>query len=125
MVKNTNDKNILREQARTSNRDQSDLPFRDRALTVLKEVLGEPERLPATGGVLYRWILERSNGLSMYVTLDSPEMPELAHLIISDPQSTQNVEPVVSKTMRTIEEVEAIAQELVKQWKTEIKLKGD
>ena len=95
------------------------LPFREQAFLSLKQFLGEPEILPATGGFLYRWLLERPNGLSMYVTLDSPELPEVAHLIISDPQSKQAVDPVLSKTMRTLEEVEVVALELLKQWKGE------
>ena len=94
----------------------SDAPsFRDRALERLKAVLGDPESIPVQGGTMYRWVLRRPHGLDVYVTLDSPEMPALAHLIVSDPLGMA-VDPVVSITMRTIEEVDRVATKLREQW---------
>lgn len=52
----------------------------------------------------------------MHITLDSPELPQIAHLIVSDPRSGP-VDPVVSLTMRTLPEVEAVIQRLLEQWR--------
>lgn len=90
-------------------------PFRERALDRLIAAFGDPERIPAEAGILYRWVLRRPHGLDLYITLDSPEMPEIAHLIVSDPRSGV-VDPVVSLTMRTLPEVDAVVEKLRQQW---------
>jgi hypothetical protein len=94
----------------------SDPKLRDKALEKLVAAFGEPERIPVRGGTIYRWTLERQYGLHMYVTLDSPERPDLAHLIVSDPKSTA-ADPVVSIAMWTLPEVDAVIARLRKQWK--------
>jgi hypothetical protein len=90
--------------------------FRDQALERLKAFLGEPEAIRVTGGEMYRWVLRRPHNLDMYITLDSPEMPDIAHLIVSDPKGMA-ADPVVSLTMRTLPEVEVTAKKLLEQWK--------
>ena len=72
--------------------------------------------LPAGEGMaFYRWVLPRRQGLSVYLTLDSPERTDIAHLLVSDPR--QQVEPVASITMRTLAEVDAAIETIERQWK--------
>jgi hypothetical protein len=62
-------------------------PFRERALAFFKEHLGEPTAIPAEPGFMYRWVLHRKlrPTLNVYITLDSPELLDLAHVMIGDP----------------------------------------
>ena len=90
-------------------------PFRQRALGRLVAAFGDPEVLRSEAGALYRWVLRRAHRMDMYITLDSPEMPDMAHLIVSDPKAG-GAEPVASLTMRTIEEVDAVIGKLREQW---------
>jgi hypothetical protein len=101
---------------RRSAMPDNSITFRDQALARLREALGEPEVLVATPGNMYRWILKRSDGLHVYVTLDSPEMLHFAHLIISDPKA-KLVDPVISVTMHTLAEVDVVIERLLAQWK--------
>jgi hypothetical protein len=94
--------------------------FRDQALERLTAALGPPEAIRVQGGLMYRWVRRRKHGLDMYITLDSPEMPSLAHLIVSDPLG-MTVDPVVSITMRTIAEVERVAHQLLEQARREFR----
>jgi hypothetical protein len=96
--------------------DRPGRAFRERALERLVAKLGPPEVVPVTPGALYRWILRRPHGLDMYITLDSPEIPDLAHLIVSDPRSGA-ADPVASITMHTLAEVDAVIDRVLAQWK--------
>jgi hypothetical protein len=92
------------------------LSFRDRALALLDDAFGRPRVIPVDEGLaFYRWILQRPRGMSIYLTLDSPERPDIAHLLVSDPK--QVLEPVASITMRTEEEVRIAIELIRKQWK--------
>jgi hypothetical protein len=91
-------------------------PFREVARQILVGAFGEPTAVPVDSGRLYRWVLERPYGLSVYVTLDSPEMPDLGHVMISDPASTA-VDPIASMTVRTATEVESLVDRIRLQWK--------
>ncbi|HYE03733.1 MAG TPA: hypothetical protein VD963_10930 [Phycisphaerales bacterium] len=89
--------------------------FRGWALRRLTEEFGEPKVLKVERDALYRWVLHRAHGLSVYLTLDSPELPDMAHLLISDP-SSQAIEPIASRSMRTKEELEAVIKLIHRQW---------
>lgn len=79
--------------------------FRERACRQFAAAFGPPTALPTEAGDLYRWVLKRPGGRQpVYVTLDSPEMTHIAHVLVSDPQSTQ-LDPVSSLVMRTEAEV--------------------
>jgi hypothetical protein len=92
-----------------------DRSFRDVARDLLIEAFGEPRVMRAEEGALYRWVLKRERGLSLYVTLDSPEMPWIAHLLISDPEA-EMVDPIATVTMRTVEEIRATIEAIRRQW---------
>lgn len=78
--------------------------FRERARRQFETAFGVPAVLATEAGSLYRWVLTRAPRSSLYVTLDSPEMTHLAHVLVSDPLSTQ-LDPVSSVVMRTDAEV--------------------
>lgn len=48
------------------------------------EALGPPLVLTVREREIYRWSLERPYDLAMYVLLNAPEHPEMAHMAISD-----------------------------------------
>lgn len=91
-------------------------PLREQARERCREVFGEPHVLKVPGGEIDRWTLKRDNGPEMYLTLDAPELPDLVHLMISDP-GADLVEPITSMVMRTVEEVVEIIRIVEKQWK--------
>jgi hypothetical protein len=90
--------------------------FREQVRDIFTQTLGNPAVIPVGNGDIWRWVLQRQYSMHVYVTIDSPEMPDLAHVIVSDPAS-KNVEPVASYTVRTHEEADRIVQAIVKQWK--------
>lgn len=61
--------------------------FREKGLEYFRRHLGEPANIPVDNGTLYRWRLPRLGhpGLHFYVTIDAPELPQLAHIMVSDP----------------------------------------
>ncbi|HYE61345.1 MAG TPA: hypothetical protein VD997_05060 [Phycisphaerales bacterium] len=79
------------------------LPFREIVLARLRKELGEPTRTVLETGTVYRWSV-RCKGqadVSIYITLDSPELPDYAHLFISDPgRRGPNHEALVSFIFR-------------------------
>ena len=83
------------------------MTFREQVLERIKLLLGEPAALRAEPGDMYRWtVLRRARRqLAVYITLASPELPDYAHLIISDPSAARG-EQVVTFIMRTPEEVD-------------------
>jgi hypothetical protein len=87
-------------------------PFREEALELFQRAFGRPAVIPSPEGNLYRWKLERRAGphVAIYVTLDSPEQPDLAHIMISHPG---HPDPIMSIVLKTCPEVEA-AVEMVK-----------
>ena len=95
-----------------------EIPFREQVKARMAEAFGEPVAVPLESGPLYRWVLKRADGHAMhlYITLDSPENPNIGHVLISDP-SSHAVEPVQSATVRTIEELERVIAAIVEQWK--------
>ncbi len=81
-------------------------PFREEALELFTRAWGKPTIIPTPEGNLYRWKLERPTGahVAIYVTLDSPEQPAIAHVMISHPG---HPDPITSLVMRTCAELEA------------------
>lgn len=92
-------------------------PLREQARDECRKVLGEPHVLKVPGGEIDRWTLKRPEGSEMYVTLDAPELPQLVHLMISDP-GARVVEPITSVIMRTIAEVKERLRLIEAQWKS-------
>jgi hypothetical protein len=79
--------------------------FRERATDRFIAAFGEPAVSPTPDGPLFRWILKAADGTTVRLTLDSPEFPDMAHIVVSDPKA---VPRVASLSMRTLEETEAI-----------------
>lgn len=91
--------------------------LRERARRECRKTFGEPQVLKVKGGEIDRWTLTREGGgPEMYVTLDAPELPDLVHIMISDPQATP-VDPISSIVMRTLDEVKATIQAIEEQRK--------
>lgn len=95
---------------------QLQVPFREQALARLTAAFGKPTVVQVAEGEIYRWVLARPFGVDLHVTLDSPEFPDLAHLIVSDPKAGP-LDPIASLTMRTLPEVDAVVERLLLQWK--------
>lgn len=87
---------------------------RDDARDVLTAAFGDPLVLRVKEGEIYRWVLKRPHGVDVYVTLDAPEMPHLAHLMVSDPRAKIN--PIQSIMIRTRGELDAVIAQIRKQW---------
>lgn len=86
------------------------------ALARLTAAFGPPRVIQAGEGMaFYRWLLRRPEGMTIYLTLDSPERRDIVHLLLSDPR--QEVEPVIALTIRTMAEVEVAIDKIEKQWK--------
>jgi hypothetical protein len=83
--------------------------FRERALQAFTKLLGEPKHVPVDSGTIYRWRLPRKgrHNVNVYITIDAPELPEFAHVMVSDPSATQG-EPVRSFMIRGADEFEAV-----------------
>jgi hypothetical protein len=89
--------------------------FREQALEEVRNAFGEPEYINVTGGQIFRWILKREHGSHLYITIDSPEIPSVCHIMISDP-SSKAVEPISNMTLRTLEEVKSVIKRIERQW---------
>lgn len=94
----------------------SSKPLREQAREECRKAFGEPHVLKVPGGEIDRWTLKRPGGPEMYVTLDAPELPDLVHLMVSDP-GADVVEPIASQVMRTMEEVRMTIKTIEAQWK--------
>ena len=92
-------------------------PFRERAPAFFTKALGKPQEVPVESGLLYRWAIARhgSTSLSVYITLDSPEMPDYGHIMISDPSCGPDNEPIKSFIMRTEADFERVLAMIQKQ----------
>lgn len=80
---------------------------------------GEPQEvLKVIGGEIDRWTLTLTSNprRTIYITLDSPEMPQLAHVIVSDPGANL-ADPIGSFSMRTVDEVRSVIKRIQDQWK--------
>jgi hypothetical protein len=82
----------------------------------MRAALGEPEVSRVTAGELYRWTLRRLYDLNLYVTLDSPEHRNLAHIMVSDGPGHQR-EPIENFTIYTHEELDRLIERIVRQWR--------
>ena len=93
------------------------LSIRSLMYAKMRAAFGEPEVANVACGELYRWTLVRSPyGLNMYITWDSPERDDLAHITVSDDTNNQP-QPLVSTIVYTRAEADALVQRLRRQWK--------
>jgi|GEM_PF-5602459 len=74
--------------------------FREKGLEFFIRELGEPTHIPVQNGTIYRWALPRKgrNNINIYITIDAPELPNMAHVMISDP--AQETDPLKNFTVR-------------------------
>jgi hypothetical protein len=82
-----------------------------RALELFVAAFGEAREVQVENGYLYRWVFHRPDKSTVYITLDSPELPDLAHVMISDPAASA-IAPITSVIMRTLPEVEAAIESI-------------
>ena len=87
-------------------------PFREEALALLVQAFGRPAVVPSPEGDIYRWKLERpgQSHVAIYVTLDSPEQPDLAHIMISHPGHPEPITPIVMHTRAEVEAAIALVK---------------
>ena len=90
--------------------------LRDSVREAFEKRFGPPQILDVSSGKIFRWVLQRANSMHLYVTLDSPELPDVAHIMISDP-SSKAVDPISNRTLSTIEEAEQLIELIEEQWK--------
>jgi len=95
-----------------------DKTFREKVIEKFLAALGEAEVSPVQGGNLYRWALQRGPyAITMHVTINSPEHTNLAHIMISDGSAYQ-IMPIVTITVYSLEEADALLQRIAGQWKS-------
>jgi hypothetical protein len=64
--------------------------FREQVIDLFYEAFGEAEVSIIKAGKLYRWSLPRGPySIGMFITIDSPEYTDIAHIMISDADSHQ------------------------------------
>jgi hypothetical protein len=83
--------------------------FREKGLDYFTRALGEPSHIPVQNGTIYRWALPRKgrNNVHIYITIDAPELPNMAHIMVSDP--AQDVDgPLKNFTIRDVAEFEDV-----------------
>lgn len=98
--------------------------MRAKALVRLTGALGDYSETPIKGGSLYRWTISRPDGSKLYITLDSPELPNLAHIIISDPSSGAH-KPIDAYSATDDEELGAIVDYVRRITAPEARAQGD
>jgi hypothetical protein len=83
--------------------------FRAKALAAFTRLLGEPAAIAVENGTIYRWRRRRKgfHDVNVYITIDAPELPDFAHVMISDPAVRQG-EPVRSFMIRGEIEIEPV-----------------
>ena len=91
--------------------------IREQARDAFREAFGEPQYIDVAGGQIYRWVLKREHALHLYLTIDAPEMPDICHIMTSDP-SSKAVEPISNLTLRTMEEVHKAIDRIREQWRS-------
>lgn len=92
--------------------------FRPTVFERMRAALGEPEVSKVRDGEVYRWTLRRRMDLNSYVTLDSPEHHNLAHIMLSDGSRYQS-KPILSVVIFTLEEADKLIRRIVMQWRGE------
>jgi hypothetical protein len=92
--------------------------FREQVIDKFIAAFGEPEVGEFTPGKIYRWCLLRGPyAMSMFITIDSPEFPEMAHVLISDGAAHQ-AEPLAAVSVYTLPDADLLIQRITKQWKS-------
>ena len=90
--------------------------LREQVFDMMRTAFGEPEVAPVESGNLYRWTLRRQFDLNIYITMDSPEHSDLAHILVSDSTQYQSA-PVVSTVVYSVEEAHALIKRILEQWR--------
>lgn len=85
-------------------------PLREYAAAIFTEAFGEPEQFRTTDGTLFRWVVPTNSGDKLRITLDSPEFPEMAHFLLSDPKAATRL---MAETCRTEGDVRALLDQLL------------
>lgn len=86
-----------------------DLSFRDQAVSSFEDAFGPPQIVQTVDGPLFRWVLRSSDGSHIRITIDSPEFPQIAHVLVSDRTAAQLV---TSSTLREMDEVYELIRRL-------------
>jgi hypothetical protein len=85
--------------------------FREWTRRRLSAALGRPLALTTREGMIHRWTVTRDGHEPVVVTLNSPELAEMAHVLVSDPESVRS-EPVRSMCLRTEEDVHRVMEQI-------------
>ena len=94
------------------------ISFRQKVIDKFIAALGEPETATVSSGTLYRWVLQRGPyAMSMFITIDSPEFPEMAHVLISDGVAHAG-EPLVAVSVYTLDDADVLLKRIIDQWKS-------
>ena len=95
---------------------RTDETLREVVIAKAKAALGEPEVAAVECGFIYRWRLERGpTDFSVFVTIDSPEHPDIAHVMVSDsPRYQQDL--IVSTIVQTPEQADILFSQILDQW---------
>ncbi len=93
--------------------------LREQVIEKFIAAFGEPEVASFTPGKIYRWFLRRDSpyAMAMYLTIDSPEFPDMAHVLISDGAAHQ-AEPLTTASMYTLADADLLIERLIRQWKS-------
>jgi hypothetical protein len=92
--------------------------FRQQVIDKFIAAFGEPEVAVFTPGKIYRWCLLRGpHAMSMFITIDSPEFPEMAHVLISD-GAWHQAEPLVAASVHTLADADLLIERIRKQWRS-------
>jgi hypothetical protein len=93
-----------------------DKTIRQQIFERMKAGLGVPEVAKVRAGELYRWSLVRPDDLTLYVTMDSPERDDFAHVMLSDGTKYQ-ANAIESLMLYTTEEADMLVARILRQWK--------
>jgi hypothetical protein len=92
--------------------------FREQVIDKFIAAFGEPEVAKFTPGKIYRWCLLRGPyAMSMFITIDSPEFPDMAHVLISD-GALHQAEPLVTASVYTLADADLLIERIRKQWQS-------
>ena len=83
--------------------------FREKAISYFYKALGQPEEIPVSNGKLFRWRLPRvgENDVMIYITINSPELPNIAHIMVTDPAEDAD-EPIKNFVLRDLSALDAV-----------------
>jgi hypothetical protein len=80
--------------------------FRDQVVERFIAEFGEPQTVQTVDGAVYRWVLKTNRDDVIRLTIDAPEFPSMAHLLVSDRAAV--IDPLSSIPLRTMPEAEEV-----------------